>query len=81
MVKTIIKMQSNDEKESFLLRIKLSNYDVIYQTFNKYSISFNQEILLAMIEIFQIISLTINAPVKKLFIFLVKTLLERRKIL
>ncbi len=74
-------MQSNDEKESFLLRIKLSNYDVIYQTFNKYSISFNQEILLAMIEIFQIISLTINAPVKKLFIFLVKTLLERRKIL
>ena len=59
-------MQSNDEKESFLLRIKLSNYDVIYQTFNKYSISFNQEILLAMVEIFQIISLTINAPVKNI---------------
>ena len=66
MVKTIIKMQSNDEKESFLLRIKLSNYDIIYQTFNKYSISFNQEILLAMVEIFQIISLTINAPVKNI---------------
>ena len=59
-------MQSNDEKESFLLRIKLSNYDIIYQTFNKYSISFNQEILLAMVEIFQIISLTINAPVKNI---------------
>ena len=57
-------MQSNDEKESFLLRIKLSNYDIIYQTFNKYSISLHQEILLAMIQIFQIISLTINAPVK-----------------
>ena len=69
MVKTIIKMQSNDEKESFLLRIKLSNYDIIYQTFNKYSISFNQEILFAMIEIFQIISLTINAPVKN-FIYI-----------
>jgi hypothetical protein len=62
-------MQSNDEKESFLLRIKLSNYDIIYQTFNKYSISFNQEILFAMIEIFQIISLTINAPVKN-FIYI-----------
>ena len=59
-------MQSNDEKESFLLRIKLSNYDIIYQTFNKYSISFNQEILLAIVEIFQIISLTINAPVKNI---------------
>ena len=59
-------MRSNDEKESFLLRIKLSNYDIIYQTFNKYSISFNQEILLAMVEIFQIISLTINAPVKNI---------------
>ena len=69
MVKTVIKMQSNDEKESFLLRIKLSNYDIIYQTFNKYSISFNQEILFAMIEIFQIISLTINAPVKN-FIYI-----------
>ena len=62
-------MQSNDEKESFLLRIKLSNYDIIYQSFNKYSISFNQEILFAMIEIFQIISLTINAPVKN-FIYI-----------
>ena len=62
-------MQSNDEKESFLLRIKLSNYDIIYQTFNKYSISFNQEILFAMIEIFQIISLTINAPVNN-FIYI-----------
>ena len=59
-------MQKNDKKESFLLRIKLSNYDIIYQTFNKYSISFNQEILLAMVEIFQIISLTINAPVKNI---------------
>ena len=62
-------MQSNDEKESFLLRIKLSNYDIIYQSFNKYSISFNQEILFAMIEIFQIISLTINAPVNN-FIYI-----------
>jgi hypothetical protein len=75
-------MQINEGKDSFLLRIKLANYDVIYQTFNKYSISLYQEIILAMIQIFQIISLTINAPVKiKLFTILVKTFLEWRKFL
>ncbi len=57
-------MQINEGKDSFLLRIKLANYNVIYQTFNKYSTSLQQEIILAMIQIFQIISLTINAPVK-----------------
>ena len=44
--------------------MKYANYNVIYQTFNKYIISINQEILMAIIQIFQIISLTINNPVK-----------------
>ena len=57
-------MQNNDGKHSFLLRLKLANYNVIYQTFSKYSESISQEILMAIIQIFQIISLTINAPVK-----------------
>ena len=58
-------MKRNEGKEPFLLRLKLANYNVIYQTFNKYSISINKEILMAIIQIFQIISLTINAPVIK----------------
>jgi hypothetical protein len=57
-------MQNNDGKHSFLLRLKSANFNVIYQTFSKYSISISQEILMAIIQIFQIISLTINAPVK-----------------
>ena len=56
-------MKRNEGKEPFLLRLKLANYNVIYQTFNKYSISINKEILMAVIQVFQIISLTINAPV------------------
>ena len=56
-------MKRNEGKEPFLLRLKLANYNVIYQTFNKYSISINKEILMAIIQVFQIISLTINAPV------------------
>ena len=72
----------NDRKEPLFTRLKYANYNVIYQTFNKYIISINQEILMAIIQIFQIISLTINAPVKiKLFIILVKTFLEWRKFL
>jgi hypothetical protein len=58
-------MKRNEGKEPFLLRLKLANYNVIYQTFNKYSISINKEILMAVIQVFQIISLTINAPVIK----------------
>ena len=58
-------MKRNEGKEPFLLRLKLANYNVIYQTFNKYSISINKEILMAIIQVFQIISLTINAPVIK----------------
>ncbi len=54
----------NDRKEALFTRLKYSNYNVIYQTFNKYIISINQEILMAIIQIFQILSLTINAPVK-----------------
>jgi hypothetical protein len=54
----------NDRKEPLFTRLKYSNYNVIYQTFNKYIISINQEILMAIIQIFQILSLTINAPVK-----------------
>ena len=56
-------MKRNEGKDPFLLRLKLANYIVIYQTFNKYSISINKEILMAVIQVFQIISLTINAPV------------------
>ena len=56
-------MKRNEGKDPFLLRLKLANYNVIYQTFNKYSISINKEILMAVIQVFQIISLTINAPV------------------
>jgi hypothetical protein len=56
-------MNRNEGKDPFLLRLKLANYNVIYQTFNKYSISINKEILMAIIQVFQIISLTINAPV------------------
>jgi hypothetical protein len=56
-------MKRNEGKEPFLLRLKLANYNVIYQTFNKYSISINKEILMAVIQVFQIISLTINSPV------------------
>ena len=73
-------MKRNEGKEPFLLRLKLANYNVIYQTFNKYSISINKEILMAVIQVFQIISLTINSPVINL-IYIVKTFLERRKIL
>ena len=58
-------MKRNEGKDPFLLRLKLANYNVIYQTFNKYSISINKEILMAIIQVFQIISLTINAPVIK----------------
>ena len=58
-------MKRNEGKDPFLLRLKLANYNVIYQTFNKYSISINKEILMAVIQVFQIISLTINAPVIK----------------
>ena len=54
----------NDRKEPLFTRLKYDNYNVIYQTFNKYIISINQEILMAIIQIFQIISLTINNPVK-----------------
>jgi hypothetical protein len=54
----------NDRKEPLFTRLKYANYNVIYQTFNKYIISINQEILMAIIQIFQIISLTINNPVK-----------------
>ena len=54
----------NDRKEPLFTRLKYANYNVIYQTFNKYIISINQEILMAIIQIFQILSLTINAPVK-----------------
>ena len=56
-------MNRNEGKDPFLLRLKLANYNVIYQTFNKYSISINKEILMAVIQVFQIISLTINSPV------------------
>ena len=56
-------MKRNEGKEHLLLRLKLANYNVIYQTFNKYSISINKEILMAVIQVFQIISLTINSPV------------------
>ena len=56
-------MKRNEGKEPFLLRLKLANYNVIYQTFNNYSISINKEILMAVIQVFQIISLTINSPV------------------
>ena len=54
----------NDRKEPLFTRLKYANYNVIYQTFNKYIISINQEILMDIIQIFQIISLTINNPVK-----------------
>ena len=57
-------MQNDEGKQSFFLRLKFANYNVIYQTFSKYSISISQEILMAIVQIFQIISLTINAPVK-----------------
>ena len=56
-------MKRNEGKEPFLFSLKLANYNVIYQTFNKYSISINKEILMAVIQVFQIISLTINSPV------------------
>lgn len=57
-------MQNDNGKMPFLLRLKLANYNVIYQTFSNYSESISQEILMAIVQIFQIISLTINAPVK-----------------
>ncbi len=57
-------MKNNNGKESILIRLKYANYNVIYQTFNKYTISINKEILMAIIQTFQIISLTINNPVK-----------------
>ena len=72
----------NDRKEPLFTRLKYANYNVIYQTFNKYIISINQEILMAIIQIFQIISLTINNPVKyNLNNKIVKTFLEGRSIL
>ena len=57
-------MKNNNGKKSLLIRLKYANYNVIYQTFNKYTISINKEILMAIIQTFQIISLTINNPVK-----------------
>ena len=78
----IFKMKNNNGKESLLIRLKYANYNVIYQTFNKYTISINKEILMAIIQTFQIISLTINNPVKsKLNNNIVKTIMERKKIL
>ena len=75
-------MKNNNGKKSLLIRLKYANYNVIYQTFNKYTISINKEILMAIIQTFQIISLTINNPVKsKLNNNIVKTIMERKKIL
>ena len=47
-------MQNDEGKQSFFLRLKFANYNVIYQTFSKYSILINQEILMALFKFFKL---------------------------
>jgi hypothetical protein len=60
-------MNEDKKKISFLHRLKMANFNVIYLCYYKYSNSLIDEIIIEFIDIFQCISLTINRPVKYLF--------------
>ena len=63
-------MNEDKKKVSFLNRLKMANFNVIYLCYYKYSNSLIDEIIIEFIDIFQCISLTINRPVRKIFNFI-----------